>query len=201
MQIPEVLLLKQFYFMLIKNVGLLLYIASFWGAGLRCRIEATVWVLLFLKFLVEISEALLVDFEWICAAVLWRTEQCVFIGDEMGVCILGAAILHVPCAAQAWSVPWHLCGVKSTILNTKFVKELLLLSRRLSRWVAFKYDLPLRVSVIWMLSKIFLNYRIVGTVERVESLSKSFLTVLFLTVEMLLTKNIFMFVQHECSPL
>lgn len=76
MQIPEVLLLKQFYFMLIKNVGLLLYIAGFWGAGLQCRTEATVWVLHFLKFLVEISEALLVNFEWICAAVLWRTEQC-----------------------------------------------------------------------------------------------------------------------------
>lgn len=33
--------------------------------------------------------------------------------------------------------------------------------------------------------------------EEGESLSKSFLSMLFLTVEMLLTKNIFMFVQHE----
>lgn len=46
-EIPEVLLLKQFYFMIIKNVGLLLYIASFRGAGMQHRIEATVWVLLF----------------------------------------------------------------------------------------------------------------------------------------------------------
>ena len=47
-----------------------------------------------------------------------------------------------------------------------------------------------RVSVILILSKIFQNCIVLGIGEGVEFLSKSFLSMLFLTVEMLLTKNI-----------
>lgn len=56
------------------------------------------------------------NFLWKSLKLFWLTlsgfvllsfeePSSVFVGDEMGLCILGAAILHVPCTAEAWSVP------------------------------------------------------------------------------------------------